>query len=199
MGMGSNRGVFARAFGRGYFPYQFAWLIDNPLRRLLLPPARLARRLPLVESSKILEVGPGSGFFSVELASRVPNGLLELVDLQPEMLEKAKRKLKRAGVDNVGFTAHDATQRLPFVDGAFDVALLVAVLGEIPKPTRLLTDLRRILRPGGALAIHEHLPDPDWISPNKLRSLVETCGFHLTRYYGPNWNYTALFEVRHET
>ncbi len=97
VGKKSELGDMARAlWSRGVFPHQFSWLIDNPLRRLVLSPDTLAKRLPLSDSSRILELGPGSGYCSAALAARVPRGRLELFDLQPEMLAKAERKL-RAG------------------------------------------------------------------------------------------------------
>ena len=135
--------MLARTMGRGYFPHQASWLIDNPLRRLLLTPAKLAARLPLTKSSKVLEVGPGSGYCSVELSRRVPQGWLELLDLQPEMLAKAKRKLQARGRRNVGYTTHDASERLPFPNELFDVEILVAVLGEIPRAESCLHELFR--------------------------------------------------------
>ena len=194
MGPVGNRGVLARALGRGYFPHQLSWLIDNPLRRLLLTPGQLADRLPLSESSDVLEVGPGSGYFSAELARRVPQGSLELLDVQSEMLAKAKRKLQSGRYRNVGYTTHDASERLPFPDESFDVAVLVAVLGEIPNAQSCLTEHFRLLRPGGVLAVHEHVPDPDRIPFEELRTLVEACGFRFCQRWGPLWNYTATFE-----
>lgn len=194
MSLVGDRGVLARALGRGYFPHQLSWLIDNPLRRLLLSPAKLADRLPLTESSDVLEVGPGSGYFSAELARRVPQGWLELLDLQPEMLAKAKQKLQARGHLNVGYTTHDASEQLPFPDESFDVAVLVAVLGEVPNAKSCLHELCRVLRPRGVLAIHEHVPDPDQIPLVVLRPLVEACGFRFRQLWGPQWNYTATFE-----
>lgn len=194
MGVDEERGPLARAMGPGHFPHQLAWLIDNPVRRLLITPSRLAKRLPLTESSVVLEVGPGSGYFSVELARLVPSGRLELLDLQPQMLVKAKRKLRAAGFNNVGFTAQDASRGLPFGDAHFDVAVLVAVLGEIRNRESCLLELRRVLRPGGLLAMHEHVPDPDRIPKGVLRPLAEECGFRLSQCWGPSWNYTATFE-----
>lgn len=77
MGKKSEHGGMARALwallgGKVVFPHQFSWLIDNPLRRLVLSPETLAKRLPLSDSSRILELGPGSGYFSAALAARVP-------------------------------------------------------------------------------------------------------------------------------
>ena len=73
--------------------------------------------------------------------------------------------------------------------------VLIAVLGEISKPQSCLRELLRVLRPGGVLAIHEHVPDPDRIPQAALRLLVEGCGFGFRRYWGNRWNYTAVFEV----
>ena len=188
------RGVLARALGRGYFPHQLSWLIDNPLRRLLLTPPQLADRLALTESSQVLEVGPGSGYFSAELARRVPQGRLELLDLQPEMLAKAQRRLEEKGCRQVGYTTHDASERFPFPDESFDVAVLVAVLGEVPNSESCLHELFRVMRRGGVLAIHEHVPDPDRIPLVELRPMVEACGFRFRQCRGPRWNYTATFD-----
>ena len=59
-------------------------------------PADLAAALELTGSETVLELGPGSGFFSREVAGRLPRGRLELFDIQPEMLAKARRKLDGA-------------------------------------------------------------------------------------------------------
>lgn len=80
-----GRGPLARAVGGGYFPHQLSWRIDNPFRRLFLTPAVFADRLSLSESSRVLEVGPGPGCFSAELAERISRGHLELLDLQPQV------------------------------------------------------------------------------------------------------------------
>jgi ubiquinone/menaquinone biosynthesis C-methylase UbiE len=194
MTFGGGRAVLVRAFGRGHFPHQLSWLIDNPFRRLILHPRRLVDRLPLAESARVLEVGPGSGYLSVELARRVIRGRLELLDLQPQMLAKARRKLEAGGFNNIGYTSANASARLPFPDRHFDVAVLVAVLGEIREQSACLLELHRTLRPGGTLAIHEHIPDPDRITIDRLRPLVESSGFRFARLFGPAWNYTALFE-----
>jgi ubiquinone/menaquinone biosynthesis C-methylase UbiE len=142
----------------------------------------------------VLEVGPGSGYFSVELARRVRHGRLELLDLQPEMLAKARRKLELKRIWNVGYTADDASVGIPFADETFDIVVMVSVLGEIPDATSCLRQLFCALRPGGILAVHEHVPDPDWIKFSVLRPLVELQGFSLRKRWGRWWNYTAIFD-----
>ena len=190
----SEHSDMARAlWARGVFPYQFSWLIDNPLRRLVLSPEKLAMRLPLSDSSRILELGPGSGYFSAALAARVPRGRLELFDLQPEMLAKAERKLRAGGHHNIGYTTGNAGEDLSFPDNHFDVAFLSSVLGEVPDQGRCLRSLRGVLRPTGTLAFHESIPDPDLIRFETLRDLVEPHGFNFQHRWGRPWNYTATF------
>lgn len=107
------------------------------------------------------------------------------------MLDKAQRRLDRAGVVNAGLQQGSATD-LPFGDAEFDVAL-VAVLGEIPDPNARLEELDRVLRPGGLLSITEHLPDPDFEPFGTLRGDVEGHGFGFERRFGRAWAYTANF------
>jgi tRNA A58 N-methylase Trm61 len=98
MSTGRWRDVWSRFIGRGTYPHEFAFLLLIPLRSLLLTPRKLVARLHLTETSRVLELGRGPGFFSVGVARNVPRGHLCLVDLQREMLEKARRRLRRAGV-----------------------------------------------------------------------------------------------------
>jgi ubiquinone/menaquinone biosynthesis C-methylase UbiE len=178
---------------QSYFPHQMSFILELPLRRLLISPSQLADRLHLQKDSRVLEVGCGSGVFSVEVARRVPAGHLELFDLQAEMLERARRKIQAAGLRKVvGYTQGDA-RRLAFPRGSFDVAFLVAVLGEVPEPRACLRALHRILRVGGLLSITEHLPDPDFSSLSTLRALVEDEGFMFEEHFGLPWSYTANF------
>jgi ubiquinone/menaquinone biosynthesis C-methylase UbiE len=140
----------------------------------------------------VLEIGPGSGYFSVEVAQRIPQGHLELFDLQQEMLEKARRKIESAGLNNVGFTQGDATN-LPYGKNEFDVVFLAAVLGEISNPEACLQGIYKILRPSGLLSITEQPGDPDFLPLSVVRSLAEKQGFEFIECYGSKKNYTANF------
>ena len=184
--------VIRRFAGKGICPYQLSFILDLPLRRLVLSPEALADRLHLTDDSHVLEVGPGPGYFSVEVARRVSSGRLELFDIQKEMLGKARRKIAMAGQSNVGFIQGDATS-LPFEDGCFDVAFLVAVLGEVPDPSACLRELYRTLRPQGLLSITEQPGDPDALSRSAIRSLAEQQGFVFIETYGRWKNFTVNF------
>ena len=179
--------------GRGTCPHELSSTLDLPIRRLILTPEELAERLHLAATSRVLEVGCGPGYFSVEVARRVPQGRLELFDVQREMVAKARRKLDRAGVVHAGYTQGDA-RTLPFADGCFDVAFLVTVLGEVPDPAACLRGLHRLLRPGGWLSITEQPGDPDYQPLPVVRALAEQQGFTFVETYRRRWrHFTANF------
>src|SRR4051812_34530357 len=146
--------IWSRFSGRGTYPHQLSGVLLVPLRRLIFSPGQLIAQLQLTPTSRVLEVGPGPGFFSVDVARAVPRGRLELVDIQHEMLEKARRRLRRAGIRRVGFTQANAAA-LPFRPDLFDAAFLVAVLGEIPDSQACVASIARLLRGGGRLVFVE--------------------------------------------
>ncbi len=183
----------SRQQGESPFPHQAAFLIDNPIRRALLKPARIVDKLGLAGAEHVLELGPGPGFFSVEIARRLTGGRLELFDIQPEMLAKAQRQLERAGLSDVGFTVGEASDGLPFPHNSFDVAFLAAVIGEVPDKQACLRSLGQALKPGGRLVFVEMFPDPDRLSVEELRDLVEPENFEFVEASGNRWETIARF------
>jgi ubiquinone/menaquinone biosynthesis C-methylase UbiE len=184
--------VLKRGVGRGTCPHQLAFLLELGLRRFILSPERLVERLELEEAARVLELGPGPGYFSRAVARRVPRGYLLLVDLQSEMLRKARGKLARSGLRNVGFVQANGAA-LPVSSSAWDCVFLVAVLGEVSDARSCLREIYRVLRPGGLLSLTEQPGDPDFIALPDARGLVESVGFRSEKVYGGGKNYTASF------
>jgi SAM-dependent methyltransferase len=184
----------ARA-GIGTFPYphQAAALLDNPLRRRMERPADSIDVLELTGNERVLEIGPGGGFFSVELANRLESGQLDLFDIQPQMLTKARHKLEQAGHHAVGYTAGQAGAALPFPADTFDAAFLAEVIGEVPDKQACVRSLAVVLKPGGKLAFHEAFLDPDRLSVAELRGLCEPAGFVLDRADESRWKDIVRF------
>jgi ubiquinone/menaquinone biosynthesis C-methylase UbiE len=175
------------------YPHWAAVFLNNPIRRFIEKPAAAIDPLELVGTDRVLEIGPGPGFFSTEIARRVPDGRLELFDVQPEMLDKARRNLETAGCRNVGFHAGDASGDLPFPEGSFDVAFLAAVLGEVPDKSACVRSLARVLRPGGLLVFVESFPDPDRLSVPVLRNPAEAEGLVFQDCKGTAWRDVVRF------
>jgi arsenite methyltransferase len=114
-----------------------AWQL--PIDWLNIPPGGIA-----------LDVGSGPGSVTASLASAAgPDGLALGVDISEPMLARAVRT---AAGPQVGFLRADA-QRLPFRDQTIDAAVSIAVLQLIPDPAATLSEIGRVLRPGGRLAL----------------------------------------------
>nr|WP_282957105.1 class I SAM-dependent methyltransferase [Haloterrigena salifodinae] len=81
---------------------------------------------------RILEVGPGTGYYTGMVARAIePSGTLHAVDVQSEMVEYLRRRMRQEGTQNVEPIRGDA-RSLPYPNDTFDAAYLVLVLGEIP-------------------------------------------------------------------
>ena len=179
---------------RGVFPYQLSWMLELPWRRIVLSPEHLLSRLPIRPDPSVLELGAGSGYYTTAVAMRALRGHVAVLDVQPEMLERCRRRCTSAEVTNVSYTAGDAAA-LPFGDARFDLVYMVTVFGEVRDQEGCLRDIRRVLRPNGMLSISEHLPDPDFTPLDALQQRAERAGFVLRQRHGSRWAYTADFDV----
>jgi ubiquinone/menaquinone biosynthesis C-methylase UbiE len=184
--------IWRRLAGRGVYPHQCAFLRLLPFRRMQLSPVRLLRHLHLSPSERVLELGPGPGFFSIDVARAIPDGRLTLVDIQREMLQKARRRLQRNHVHNVGFVQADGAA-LPFPSGRFDVVFLVAALGEVSDPKSCLLSISRVLCPGGRLSIAEVAGDPDSLHEEDLEQLAQGSCLEFVRSAYLRGGYIATF------
>jgi ubiquinone/menaquinone biosynthesis C-methylase UbiE len=152
---------------------------------------RLREVLSPQPGEKLLEIGPGTGYYTLDLADWVtPGGSLEIFDLQREMLDHTMRRVAEAGIENVSPTQGDA-RRLPYEDDSFDAAVLIAVLGEIPDQDAAMAEIARALRPGGRLIVGELFGDPHYTSPGALRERAEGAGLRFDERSGPAFGYFA--------
>lgn len=120
------------------------------MRRLMTVGRPLGSWLRLPTGGTALDVGSGPGNITGAMGRLVgPDGLALGVDISVPMLERATRA---EATENVGFLRADATD-LPFRDNTFDGVSALAVLQLIPDPHQLLTEIVRVLKPSGRLAI----------------------------------------------
>ncbi len=134
----------------------------------------------------LLEIGVGTGYYSLELAESVaPDGALELFDLQQEFLDHVMRAAGERGLSNLRPTQGDAT-RLPHEDASVDAVVLTAVLGEIPDGAAALREIRRVLKPSGRLVVGELFGDPHFTTRASLERMGAEAGLGLEETSG-NW------------
>jgi SAM-dependent methyltransferase len=102
---------------------------------------------------RVLDVAAGSGQPTLTIAPRIqPGGTILGIDFSPEMLAVATRRARQAGAANVSFKAMDA-EHLELPDASFDAVTCACGLIFFPDAHRALTEMRRVLKPGGRVAI----------------------------------------------
>jgi ubiquinone/menaquinone biosynthesis C-methylase UbiE len=188
-----NTEPIKRFTSKGVFPHQFAFTLLIPLRNIFLSPEKLIKRLELKEDHTVLEIGPGPGYFSLNVARNLPEGKLVLTDIQEEMLNYAKKRLDKKGIRNVEYKLCDG-QKLDFSDESFDRVFMVTVIGEVEHKEAYIKEIYRILKKGGMLSISELAGDPDKMSIGEIEELVGICNFRLKNRFGNSKNYTVNFE-----
>jgi SAM-dependent methyltransferase len=175
-------------------PYSLRLFVQGP--HPLITRDRLREILDPQPRDRILEVGPGTGYYTLDLARWVGDeGAVEILDVQQEYLDHTIRRAREQGLWNVTPNRADA-QALPHDDASFDAAILITVLGEIPNQDAALGELARVLRPGGRLVVGElALGDPHYVAFPVLRRRAEAAGLSLDRRVGPMLGYFARFSA----
>ncbi|HEY8466527.1 MAG TPA: class I SAM-dependent methyltransferase [Solirubrobacterales bacterium] len=101
---------------------------------------------------RALEIGAGTGYFSLNLMQEGVVGELVATDISTGMLETLTGNAERLGLSDRVRTEHTDAERLPFEDGSFDLVFGHAVLHHIPNLDVAFGEFRRVLRPGGTIA-----------------------------------------------
>lgn len=147
---------------------------------------------------RVLEIGPGTGYYTLDIAEWLApgsagpggGGLVEIFDLQQEFLDHVSRRAAERGLANVVPTQGDATA-LPYEDASMDAVVLTAVLGEIPDRVAALREIRRVLKPGGRLVVGELFGDPHFTTLGSLQSQAAEAGLAFETRSGNSLAYFA--------
>lgn len=187
-------GVVARYWSLRHpapMPHLLRWTLWVP--RGNHSPHHLRGILEPQRGERILEIGPGIGIHALSVASSLaPDGTLEVLDVQQEMLDDVMRRAGGAGITTITAKRGDA-QQLPYRDSCFDAAYLVGVLGEIPDGDSTLREVRRVLKRTGRLVIGEVWFDPDFVRFAVLKDRAAKASFTLERRLGGSLAYLARF------
>jgi ubiquinone/menaquinone biosynthesis C-methylase UbiE len=170
-------------------PYSQRFWVEAP--HPLITRDRLRQALGPEPGERVLEIGPGTGYYTLDLANWVATeGEVAIFDLQQEMLDHTVRRARERGIWNVASSRGDA-QELPYDDGSFDAVVLIATLGEIPDQDAALRETARVLRRGGRLIVGELFGDPHYVTPGSLERRADAAGLRLVERIGPKFGYFA--------
>ena len=113
----------------------------------------MLERAALAPGDRVLELACGPGGAGLQAASRVaPDGEVVLSDIAAEMTAIASARAHELGLTNVITRVLDL-ERIDEADGAYDIVLCREGLMLVPDPARAAREIRRVLRPGGRLAL----------------------------------------------
>lgn len=133
--------------------------LDAPERLVWLPPEEIVAAAGASAGDTIADIGAGTGYFALPLARAAgPQGVVYAVDAQEEMLDLLKQKLPFSGSGNIRLVQAEADATgLP--GASLSLAFLANVWHEFDDRALVLREARRILRPGGRIAIVDWRPD----------------------------------------
>jgi ubiquinone/menaquinone biosynthesis C-methylase UbiE len=173
-------------------PPWLGWMLENPLTRGMQADL-LVLRAGLKPGMRVLDAGCGLGRVTVPAAIAVGDeGEVIAMDIQPAMLDAARKRAKTAGLNNIRFMLTPIGEdNLPV--NRFDRAFLVTVLGEIPDRLKAINEIAGSLKPGGILSITEIIPDPHFQSKRTVRKLAQQAGLNEVDSFGNAAVYTLNF------
>ncbi|MDQ3965384.1 MAG: class I SAM-dependent methyltransferase [Actinomycetota bacterium] len=174
-------------------PYEQRFFLEVP--HPFLTRARLRKILAPRAGERVLEVGPGTGYYTLDVAQQLaPDGTLDILDIQQQMLDHTMRRASERGITNIVPAQGDAVV-LPYPDDTFDAAYITVTLGEIPDQKAALRELRRVLKPGGRLVVGEIFGDPHMVTFGSLRARAEEAGLRFEQRLGGRLAYFARFHA----
>ncbi len=133
------------------------------------------------EGERVLDAGCGTGIYSTELARR--GGRVTAIDYSSEMIVQAKTKALKEGL-NIDFIKADAL-KLPFPDGHFDLVISVCMLCFIKERASALIEMKRVLRPGGRIAITLLNSRSPWAIIRRAKGLVKDTAYNSADFLTP--------------
>ena len=141
------------------FPASEAHRLEDPARKVWLPPAEVLSALTLRSGDTVADVGAGTGYSSLPLAWAVgAEGKVYAVDAQAEMLAHLRQKLQEGSVSNVDLI-HAEAESTALPDACCSLVFLANVWHEFADRSAVLEEARRILKPRGRIAIIDWRPD----------------------------------------
>ncbi|KNZ40884.1 class I SAM-dependent methyltransferase [Acetobacterium bakii] len=131
--------------------------LDSRQRERLVPPEELIGQMPIQKNHTLLDVGAGSGFFTIPMAEST-SGKVYAMDPDERMLSVIADKAKEKGLTNIE-PIQDYIENLSLQNNSVDFAMASLILHEVSSLTKALATIVEVLKPGGHLLCLEYEKD----------------------------------------
>jgi ubiquinone/menaquinone biosynthesis C-methylase UbiE len=143
--------------GRLFAPEDLG-ILESPDRDEWQQPERIMDELRIADGSRVADIGAGGGWFTIRLARRVgPNGRVYAEDIQPQMLDSIRRRVRDQQLANV--TPLLGTPDDPMLEGPLDAVLMVDTYPQLGDPVQVLRHIANALTPDGLLGVVDFTKD----------------------------------------
>ena len=134
-------------------PQAYIAMLEDPARDAYQKPDEVVTALALPRGAVVADIGAGSGYFAVRLARAVgDSGEVLAVDISPDMILHLNRRLRDAGLRNVR-TVLSAPDDPLLADASVDLFFICDTWHHVDERLKYLGLMKRMLRPGGRIAI----------------------------------------------
>ncbi len=167
-------------------------------------PASNLAKLGIMHGMKIVDIGAGSGFYSIEAARLAGSmGRVYAVDVQKDLLERLRSEAGAQGVKNIEVVWGNAEKigGTKLRESIADRVIVSNVLFQIEKPDDFCLEMRRLLKPGGKVMVIDWseaspLSPQTLVTSPKATALFEKSGFKLEHTFGAGDHHYGLIFVR---
>ncbi|UOQ93941.1 class I SAM-dependent methyltransferase [Halobacillus shinanisalinarum] len=155
-------------------------------RQQQLPYKQIMDMLELSKRDVIADLGAGNGYFTIPMAGHTKEPVYA-VDIEPEMIDMLKNRAAEARVNNIDYLISDL-EHIPIDSQSVDKVMVSLVIHEVPSIENALTEIRRILKPGGivlfieweAIETDDGPPIHEKIPSGELAETLQAQGFETT-------------------
>lgn len=132
--------------------------LNNPLRLKWVPPIRIVNIMDLKEGGEYVDLGAGTGYMSRAIGELIEAPVIHAVDIEPLMVTEMENTMGDVTWIKPAIMVRD---RLPFADKSIDGLWCITVFHELGAPGAILTEIHRVLKPGGNLLVIDWLKKPE--------------------------------------
>ncbi len=166
--------------------HEGAYWLERPSRAVQEHPQALVASLDLPPDATVADIGAGTGYMTMLLAERVPQGQVLAVDVQPEMLDLLRQRLTEEGMTTV--QPIQGTVEDPHLSpNSVDLALMVDAYHEFAYPLEMMRHLTTALKPGGQVVLAEYRAENPLVLIKRLHKMSEAQVKREMRAVGLRW------------